>query len=200
MSDERTVPSREGRFEVRERASRFLAFAAGCSETSAATSRLDSLKKEFHDATHVAFAWRIGAPAAAETRASDAGEPSGTAGRPIASAIESAGLTDVLVAVVRYYGGTKLGTGGLARAYRQAAAGALEDAGRAVRADTRAVAVRCPYARIGEVKRLIRPPEIVVADESFGEEARVRLTVYRSRVPALIEELTEARLEFDLDG
>lgn len=197
-SDERAVPAREGRSEVRERASRFLAFARECSTPESAAETVAALRREFHDATHVAFAWLIGPPESVRTRASDDGEPSGTAGRPIAASIESSGLTDVVVAVVRYYGGTKLGTGGLARAYRGAAAGALEDAGRALRVETRGVLVRCAYARIGELKRLVRPPEVAVAEESFGEDARVRLAVYPSRVESLLAELAEARLDYEL--
>lgn len=199
MSDERVVPAGPGRFELRERASRFLAFAIPCGTAEEASDAVGRLRREHHDATHVAFAWRIGPAETAATRASDAGEPPGTAGRPIASAIESAGLTDVAVAVVRWFGGTKLGTGGLARAYRDAAAGALALAGRETRAETRIVSVRCPYARIGDVKRLIRGAEIAVLEETFGDDCRVRLAVYRSRVASLLEELEDARLEHELE-
>lgn len=199
MGDERSVPARTGRFETREKASRFLAFAAFCERPEGAAEAVAAWKREFHDATHVAFAWRIGPPESAMTRSSDAGEPSGTAGRPIASAIESADLTDVVVGVVRYFGGTKLGTGGLARAYRAAAAGALADAGRATRAETRVITVTCGYERIGELRRLITPPEIAVSDETFGESVRVRLLVYRSRVPGFLAALDEVRLAYEID-
>jgi putative IMPACT (imprinted ancient) family translation regulator len=112
-ADERVVAAREGRAEIRERASRFLAFASPVSSPGEAAQAVARLRREYHDATHVAFAWKIGSGATAAQRSSDAGEPSGTAGKPIAAAIASAGISDVLVAVVRYFGGTKLGTGGL---------------------------------------------------------------------------------------
>lgn len=198
-SDRRRIPAREGRFELRERASRFLAFALPCATPEDGADAVAAWRREFHDATHVAFAWKIGAPSSAITRSSDAGEPSGTAGKPIASAIESAGLTDVVVGVVRYFGARKLGTGGLARAYRDAAAGALREAGQAIRADTQTVRVACAYSRIGELRRLIHPPEVVVLEESFTETARMRLAVFRSRVPAFLAALEEARLSYEVE-
>jgi putative IMPACT (imprinted ancient) family translation regulator len=133
-------------------------------------------------------------------RSSDAGEPSGTAGKPIALAIRSAALSDVLVAVVRWYGGTKLGTGGLARAYRSAAEGALAAAGSRTVADTGIVAVSCPWERMGDLRRLVRPPEVTVVSEKFEEaSAIVRLAVFRSRLPALAAALDEARLSYNVE-
>jgi uncharacterized YigZ family protein len=183
---------------LRERASRFLAHAFPCASADEAGAAVANLARQYHDATHVAFAWKLGTGDAAVTRASDAGEPSGTAGRPIAAAIEEADLTDVCVAVVRYFGGTKLGTGGLARAYREAAARALEAAGARAVFDTRRLVVTCPHARLGMVKRLLRPPEIAVVAEDFGEESRVTLAVRRSLVGRLMEALKEARISFQL--
>jgi uncharacterized YigZ family protein len=192
------VPDGPGRAEVRERASRFLAHAIPCSSADEARKAVALLNREHHDATHVAFAWKLGAGDAAVTRASDAGEPSGTAGKPIAAAIEKADLTDVCVAVVRYFGGTKLGTGGLARAYREAAMRALEAAGARAVFDTRTLVVTCPYARLGAVKRLLRPPGVALVSEEFGEESRVTLAVRRSLVAGLMEALEEVRISFHL--
>jgi uncharacterized YigZ family protein len=190
------VPERTGRAELREQASRFLAFASPCATPAEAGAVVARLEREYHDATHVAFAWRIGAGDAAISRASDAGEPSGTAGKPIASAIASYGVTDVVVAVVRYFGGTKLGTGGLARAYREAAARALESAGTRKVYDDREVVVTCPYGRLGAVKRLVRPPEIAVVSEEFGQESTITLAVRRSLVASLCATLDDARISY----
>jgi len=183
---------------VRERASRFLAHAFPCTSADEAGEAVANLTRQYHDATHVAFAWKLGTGDSAVTRASDAGEPSGTAGRPIAAAIERAHLTDVCVVVVRYFGGTKLGTGGLARAYREAAARALEAAGSRAVFDTRRLVVSCSHARLGTVKRLLRPPEIAVVSEDFGEEARVTLSVRRSLVAGLCAAFDEARISYTL--
>ena len=197
-ADERSVAAREGRAEIRERASRFLAFAHPVSDPDEAAEVVARLRKQYHDATHVAFAWKIGSGDAAARRSSDAGEPSGTAGKPIAAAIESAGIGDVLVAVVRYFGGTKLGTGGLSRAYREAAEKALSAAGSRILRETALVEVTCPYERLGALKRLVRPPHVVLAGESFGASPTVRLEVVRSGLPALRAALEEARLPYEI--
>jgi uncharacterized YigZ family protein len=196
--DSRTVPAREGRAEIRERASRFLAFAFPASSPEWAGQAVARLKKQYHDATHVAFAWKIGSGDSAERRASDAGEPTGTAGKPIAAAIESAGVTDVVAAVVRYFGGTKLGTGGLSRAYRQAAGAAIAAAGRKTLREVAQVIVTCPYGRLGSAHRLVRPPGVTLAGEIFDTEPVLRLEVLRSRLPELLADLEEARLSYEV--
>jgi putative IMPACT (imprinted ancient) family translation regulator len=199
-TDERTVPAREGRGEVRERASRFFAYAIPAQTEEAALEALERLRREHHDATHLVFAWRIGSPASVSRRASDAGEPPGTAGKPILGAIESAGLSDVLIAVAREFGGKKLGTAGLVRAYRDAAQAALEDAGTKALYDTVAVTVTCPPARAGALHRLLDPPAIVLSEERWDARAGVtasRLLVRLSRVSALLAALDEARLSYE---
>ncbi len=199
-ADERVLPAREGRGEVRERASRFLAFAYPIADPDEAAEAVGRLKRQYYDATHVAFAWKIGSGDAAARRSSDAGEPSGTAGKPIAAAIESAGICDVLVAVVRYFGGTKLGTGGLSRAYRAAAERALGAAGRRTIRETSLVVVTCPYERLGALKKLVRPPQVTLAGETFepGAPPVVRLEVIRSLLPALLASLEEASLSYEV--
>ncbi len=199
-TDARRVPAREGRGEVREKASRFFGFAARVADEAGATEYLAGVRREYHDATHVAFGWKIGAGPTASARSSDAGEPSGTAGRPILGAIESAALTDAVVAVVRYYGGTRLGTGGLARAYRLAAERALEAAGAEILYDRATVEVRCGYERSGLVRRLVDPPAVRLVSERFDPEPVLTLEVRRSRLVALTARLDEERLPFVVLG
>ena len=198
MSDERTVPAHEGRAEVRERASRFLAFVSPVATPEEAAALVARLRKEYHDATHVAFAWKIGSGASTRERASDAGEPSGTAGKPIAAAIASAAVTDVVVAVIRYFGGTKLGTGGLSRAYRRAAEAAIAAAERKTLRETVLVVVTCPYERLGSARRLLRSPGVTLASETFAVEPVLRLEVLRSRLPGLVADLDESRLPYEI--
>jgi len=195
-ADERRVPAREGRGEVREKGSRFFGFAARARSMAEAEAFVERLDREHHDATHVAFAWKLGAGSSASRRASDAGEPSGTAGRPILGAIESAGLTDAAVAVVRYYGGTKLGTGGLARAYRLAADRALAGAGSEVVYETVVLEVSCPHEKSGVVRRLLDPPGVRLRAERFDPEPILEIEVRLSRLAALEAALGEARLSF----
>jgi uncharacterized YigZ family protein len=139
---------------------------------------IESLQRKFHDATHVCFAWRI----AGRTRAADSGEPPQTAGKPILSAIEASGLDEACVAVVRYFGGTKLGTAGLVRCYREAARLALENAGseEVFQAETFELVV--PYERVSHVKNLLDPPHVVLLEEEFSDLARFKIRVRKSRV------------------
>jgi putative IMPACT (imprinted ancient) family translation regulator len=152
-----------------------------------------------HDATHVVFAWKIGAGDSARTRSSDAGEPAGTAGPPVLRAIESAGVTDVAVAVARDFGGTRLGKAGLARAYRDAAQGALEAAGRLARYETVEVVVACPPDRSGALRRLLDPPAIRLGEERWEQEqGRIRSTIHvrRSRLEGFLGALEESRFSY----
>ena len=114
--------------EIVIKGSRFIAHATPVSVQSAAAEFIASISQRFHDATHNCFAWKIGLSDAAVFRFSDAGEPSGAAGRPILQAAETRDLTNLAVVVTRYFGGTKLGTGGLIRAYSAATLAALEQA------------------------------------------------------------------------
>ena len=170
LGPSRVLRASRVRSEIRERASRFLGFAFRADDEASARERVAALGREFHDATHVCFAWRIGPSA----RAADAGEPAGTAGKPMLAAIDALGLDCAAVAVVRYFGGTKLGTAGLVRCYRAAAKGALEDAGSEEVFDTVEIEIDVPYDRVAQVKRAIEPPEIALIEETFSERARFR--------------------------
>ena len=192
ISDSRRVPAREGRSAIRERASRFLGFAFRAEDAESAREGISRLAREHHDATHVCFAWRIGS----STRAADAGEPAGTAGKPILSAIDASGLDRVAVAVVRYFGGTKLGTAGLVRCYRAAARDALADAGSETVVDVREIEIETGYARVADVKRLIDPPDVTLREEQFSDRARFRIAVRASRLPDIESALEDARLPF----
>lgn len=194
-ADARHVPAREGRGEVREKGSRFFAFAAPAGSVADAEAFVARLEREHHDATHVAFAWKIGGASDAVRRASDAGEPAGTAGKPILAAIESSGLVDVAAAVVRYFGGTKLGTGGLVRAYRSAAERALTDAGSTVVYDVIRLRVRCAFDRAAAVRRLLDPPAVRLVAEHFDPEPVFELEVRASRAAAVKAAIAAARLE-----
>jgi uncharacterized YigZ family protein len=153
---------------------------------------LDELRRRHPDATHHCFAWRVGWPPA--ERAADAGEPSGTAGQPILRALAGAGLSDVVAVVVRWFGGTKLGKGGLARAYAGATVAALAALPTRPEFPARTVEIRLPYERVGAVKRLLRPPEIALVEERYGAEATLLLRVGESALAELRAALGELRL------
>ncbi len=187
------APAGESRVEIRDKGSRFLAVIGPAADEAAAKAALAALERELPGATHHCWAWRLGAPP--RERSSDAGEPAGTAGVPILQVLRGAGLSDALAVVVRWFGGVKLGKGGLARAYAAATREALRALPVAVRAPTVHFAVELPYDKVGAVKRLLRPPEIELESEEYGAAARLALAVHESRVAALREALADLGIE-----
>lgn len=192
-SDHYRTLREEARAEIRVQRSRFLGIAAPLADEGEFHPWLERIAKATFDATHHCWAWRLFEGGRA--RSSDAGEPSGTAGRPILQAIESAALHDLAVVVVRWYGGVKLGTGGLARAYRDAAALALGEAARVDRYLYQRVTVTAHHRDANAVFRLVAPPDVVLVSSDFGEDARFELDVRRSKAAALTEELRALRIE-----
>lgn len=183
------APAGESRAEIREKGSVFLAVLGPAADEAAAKALLAGLEKEFPDATHHCWAWRLGAPP--RERSADAGEPTGTAGVPILQVLRGAGLSDVMAVVVRWFGGTKLGKGGLARAYAAAAREALQGLPVVRKVPTARVAIKVPYEKVGAVKRLLRPPEIELEAEEYGAAARLVLAVHEEREETLREALAE---------
>jgi uncharacterized YigZ family protein len=183
------TPAGTAEAEIREKGTRFLAVIVPAAGEEEAKAGLAELARRYPDATHHCWAWRLGAPP--RERSSDAGEPAGTAGVPILQVLRGAGLSDVLAVVVRWFGGTKLGKGGLARAYAAAAREALAGLPVAARVPTVRLAVRVPYERVGAVKRLLRPPEIELESEEYGDAARLVLAVHEERQEALREALAD---------
>jgi uncharacterized YigZ family protein len=183
------TPAGAAEAELREKGSRFLAVVGPAADEEAAKAALAEVARRHPDATHWCWAWRLGAPP--RERSSDAGEPSGTAGVPILQVLRGAGLSDVLAVVVRWFGGTKLGKGGLARAYAAATREALRGLPVLARVPTVRLVLRVPFERVGAVKRLIRPPEVELEAEEYGEEARLVLSVHEERQAALREALAD---------
>jgi putative IMPACT (imprinted ancient) family translation regulator len=128
-------------------------------------------------------------------RAADDGEPAGTAGRPILRALAAGGLSNVIAVVVRWFGGTKLGKGGLARAYTAATLAALATLPTRDEWPAIEVEIDLPYDRIGAVKRLLKPGAIVLVEERYGEAVTLRLKVAEPALEELREALAELRLE-----
>ena len=155
-------------------------------------AELERTQKRYFDATHHCWAYRLFT--GGRSRSSDAGEPSGTAGKPILAAIEGAALHDVGVIVVRWYGGIKLGTGGLSRAYRDTAAETLRNAPVLDRYVYERVAVIIPFESLSHAYRLVNPPDVVLVEERYGEENVFLYDVRLSSVEGFRKRLTERRL------
>ena len=165
----------------KDNGSRFLAFACPVETEEEVKEIVDALRKEYHDARHHCFAYRLGLDGA-RWRANDDGEPSGSAGRPILGQIDSAGLSDVLVVVVRYFGGVKLGIPGLIRAYKTATQEALAAAQAVEKTAARRFRITFGYLSMNAVMRVLKDLDIPQSGQSFGNECsmdvRVRLSQY----------------------
>lgn len=193
------APAGSARSELREKGSRFLAIVEPVEDEAAARQRLKSLTTENTDATHVCWAWRIGQPPI-EGR-SDAGEPAGTAGTPMLQVLRGSELSDVVAIVIRWYGGVKLGKGGLARAYSQAVRQAIEELSTVRRVPTVSLEIVVPYTRFGDVKRLIHPPEVeIVAERYANRQVELTLEVAVARLEWLEETLANVGAEATSPG
>lgn len=175
-----------GRAELREKGSRFVAWVEPAASEEEAAARLADLTRAHSDATHHCWARRLGEPA--RERSADAGEPSGTAGMPMLQVLRGAEVSDSLAVVARWFGGTKLGKGGLARAYAEVVRLALAECTVAERLRYEALELTMPYTLFGAVQRLVHPPEIELGEASYGEMVRCTLRV----IPPARRELEES--------
>ncbi|MDP4200337.1 MAG: YigZ family protein [Bacteroidota bacterium] len=167
--------------ELKVRGSRFIADLLPMGSKEEIDAALASIRKEFHDATHHCFAYRLGADAKL-VRAADDGEPNGTAGKPILLVLTSQKLTNVLLVVTRYFGGTKLGTGGLARAYAESAQQAVSMAHIIRVYLTSNVALQVLYEDLPAMERLIKAFEGVIQESTYLESVSLIVAIRRSKI------------------
>jgi len=193
MDHYRTLNARS-EFRQKIDRSEFLGVAFPAENEDAFFAELAALAKRNYDATHLCWAFRLFAGGDIRARSADAGEPSGTAGKPILAAIEGASLHEVAVVVVRWYGGVKLGTGGLSRAYRDTAAESLRVASIEDRYVYQRFRITVPFDQLGVVYRLIDAPHIVLASDHFGETNEFEFDVRFSRAEEFAKTLIEKRL------
>jgi uncharacterized YigZ family protein len=172
--------------------SEFLGVAFPAAAEEEFFAELERTQKKHFYATHHCWAFRLFAES--RSRSSDAGEPSGTAGKPILAAIEGADFFDLGVIVVRWYGGVKLGTGGLSRAYRDTAAETLKLAKTLDRYIYTRIRVVAPFEALNQIYRMIDPPHVLLAEEHFGERNEFAFHVRSSRVDAFETRVRELRL------
>lgn len=173
--------------------SEFLGIAFPVAGEDAFFAELERVQKQHFDATHHCWAFRLFAES--RSRSADAGEPSGTAGKPILAAIDGASLHDLGVIVVRWYGGIKLGTGGLSRAYRETAAETLRSAALLDRYVYERIVVIVPFDAISNAYRLVDPPNVVLVEQRYGEQNELVFDVRASLAASFRARLVELRLE-----
>ena len=176
---------------MRERSSKFLSFIYPVENEEQIREVLDALRKRYFDATHHCYAWRLG-PRGQQFRANDDGEPSGTAGKPILGQMLSHEITDCLIVVVRYFGGTKLGVPGLIAAYKEAAANAIEAATVIEKTVDRRFTIDFPYLVMNDVMRVIKEEQPRITGQEFDNLCTMHLTIREGRADILIEKLKKA--------
>lgn len=172
-----------------EKKSKFISHIVPVKSAEEVKEILEEHRKKYYDARHVCWAYMLGWERE-EFRWNDDGEPSGTAGKPILGQINSAELTDVLILVVRYFGGTLLGTGGLIKAYKEAAADAIAHAEIVEKTVDDRIVIRFEYPLLNEVMRVLKQYEEVQWKQYFRESCRMELVIRQSLSDRLREQLT----------
>lgn len=172
----------------KERSSKFLAYAYPVESEEEVKLHLDRLRKEFFDATHHCYAYRLGAEGAV-FRANDDGEPSGTAGKPILGQLLSAQLTNCLVVVVRYFGGTKLGVSGLIQAYKESTAEVIAASQIIEKTVDCLFEVQFPYIAMNGVQRVVKEVAPRIDQQEFDNLCTMTLRIRKSEAPILESKL-----------
>lgn len=178
---------------IKEKMSKFLGFAAPVTSVDEAKEFIARIANKYHDARHVCWAYMIGADRQTFL-SSDNGEPSGTAGKPILGQINSLELTDVVVTVVRYFGGIKLGTSGLIAAYRLAARTTLEAGEIITRSEMAHISFTFPYLSMNEVMRLVKQADVTVVSQVFDNSCAMTIGCKLDYRPRLVQQIN------DIDG
>lgn len=191
----------EAKAQFTEQRSRFISFAWHVTDTEQVREHVAALQKEYYDARHVCYAYMLG-PERLDWRANDNGEPSGTAGKPILGQINSAGLTDILICVVRYFGGVKLGTSGLIEAYREAAREAIDAAEIVTKYVESRIEVLFTYAMMNDLMRIVKDMEPRVIEQEYGAftcdlsgrvfDCRMLLGIRLSQAQTLMNRITDS--------
>lgn len=203
MSDLNLIPAEEARVEIQIVNSRFIATIGPAFDVLEARSFIERVRGEFADASHNVPAFVIGHGASVTSHCNDDGEPSGTAGRPALAVLQGSGLGDAVVVVTRYFGGTKLGTGGLVRAYGDAVREAVRIVPKAEKVLTHTIMVAVPYPFFEQLRLLVIAHQGQILDETFAADvtvtARFRIEHYDDFRSGL-RELTHGQIESTILG
>ena len=194
MTDEYKTISSIGEGYFTDKRSKFLAFAHHVETLDEVKSLLDGYRKKYYDARHVCYAYMLG-PERTEFRANDDGEPSSTAGKPILGQINSNELTDILIVVVRYYGGVNLGTSGLIVAYREAAADAIAHSKVETRQVEETVSYSFAYPMMNDVMRIVKEMAPRVVSQTYDNTCEIKLAIRKSEAEQLRQRLNKLSFE-----
>ena len=194
MSDEYKTIKSGGEGYYTDKRSKFLAFAHHVSSVEEIKDIQAGYRKKYFDARHVCYAYMLG-PERKDLRANDDGEPSSTAGKPILGQINSNELTDILIVVVRYYGGVNLGTSGLIVAYREAAADAIAHSEVETRQVEEIVTYAFPYPMMNDVMRIVKEMQPRIVSQTYDNTCEIRLSIRKSEAEQLKNRLNKLSFE-----
>ena len=178
----------------KEKGSKFLAFAYFVETENEIKAILSQIRKEYFDARHHCYAYRLGADGVT-FRTNDDGEPSGTAGRPIFGQILSHEITNVLIVVVRYFGGIKLGTSGLINAYKTAAADALHNAEIVEKTEMQTLTFNFNYNAMNDVMKLVKDEKIEIVEQTMNADCQITILVAKSKITAILEKFDKIKMK-----
>ncbi|HNX66180.1 MAG TPA: YigZ family protein [Bacteroidales bacterium] len=174
----------------KDRGSRFIAIAVPVKTQEEIKSKLEALRKEYHDARHHCYAWVL-SPDRQQWRANDDGEPSGTAGKPILGQINSNELTDILVVVIRYFGGTLLGVSGLINAYRTAASDAIANAMIVEKTVKCVYKIEFPYLSMNDVMKVLKEEATGQSNHNYGDMCSIEISFRQASSEKIIDRLSK---------
>ncbi len=187
--DDYLVPKSKQQSEIKVKGSRFLCTVIPCVSKEEAETDYAAIKKKYYNATHNCFAWRINEK---EWRYSDDGEPSGTAGKPILQAIDGKGLHEILCVVTRYFGGTKLGTGGLIRAYGDSTAQALAEVPLKIKTHWAEIIIEFDYTFENLIRRTLAEFDGKISGSDYSEIVKMKLALPKSKMESFKLKIAEA--------
>jgi len=198
MSTRYPIPAQRHRCEIEVKRSRFITTVAATDSLQLSREFISSVQQEFCDANHNCWACVIGTPGAgSDTAMSDDGEPHGSAGKPMLTALQHSGIGDITVVVSRYFGGTRLGKGGMARAYTDAVLAALSDLPTKEKINYCSLQLTCDYALLEPLQRLFDDYEIVLDDQLFSDQVTLHLRLpdeHLERFTTHVTDLSHGRI------
>ncbi len=194
LDEYKTISQKVGEGFYSEKRSKFLAFAHHVTSEDEIKSILQAYKKKYYDARHCCYAYMLGAERV-NFRANDDGEPSSTAGKPILGQINSFELTDILIVVIRYFGGTKLGTSGLIVAYRSAASAAIEASQIEVKLVEETITYTFAYPMMNQVMRIVKDMQPRIVSQTFDNTCSITLAIRQSEAERLKKALHKLSFE-----
>lgn len=194
MKDEYLTIEGTGKGEFTDKRSKFLAFAHHVTQLEEIKELIASYRKKYYDARHVCYAYMLGTERT-DFRANDDGEPSSTAGKPILGQINSHQLTDILIIVVRYYGGVNLGPSGLINAYKTSAALAIENTSVVANPIETVISYTFPYIMMNKVMKILKDMDVKILQQDFDNVCTIKMAIIQSRGQELQDKLDHLSFE-----